>query len=116
MASTAWTWPTAYTANQQMERIYQLVQTLYRDVKILRNQQEMTMALADLEAAISRQTTVADRVVALLERLSADLKAALAAQDPAQIQALIDMVDANTQRLADKAAEVEAAQAPPPAA
>jgi hypothetical protein len=108
----AWDWPVAHTTNQQLERIYQLVQTLYRDVKILRNQQEMNMALEDLEAAISRQSTVADRVVGLLESLSSQLKAALAAQDPAQIQALIDMVDANTQRLADKATEVEAGQAP----
>ena len=93
------------TNAERLDQLFYLLLSIYRSIRTLKTQQEnQAMALADLEAAIGRQSTVADRVVALLETLSADLKAAVAAQDPEAIQALINMVDSNTQRLADAAA------------
>ena len=107
----AWNWPTIVTTVDKLNQLYDLVSVIYADVKTLRQQQETKMAISDIEAAVSRQGTVVDRAIELLERLSAELKAAIAAQDPAALQALADQIDANTQRLADA---VAAGSPPPP--
>lgn len=102
----AWRWSNRFPTNaERLDQIFHLILQMYRDLRALHKAEDLEdMALADLEAAIGRQSSVADRVVALLEQLSTDLKAAVAAQDPEAIQSLINMVDSNTQRLADAAA------------
>ncbi len=104
----AWHWPDTSrfpTNAERLDQLYHLTLSIYRSLRALRQQQEQQdMALADLESAIGRQSSVVDRVIALLESLSNELKAAVAAQDPEQIQALINMVDSNTERLANAAA------------
>lgn len=57
--------------------------------------------LADIQADVASETTVIDSVVTLLNGLSDQLKAAVAANDPAAIQAVVDSIDANKKKLAD---------------
>ena len=57
--------------------------------------------LADIQADVTRQGTVITSVVTLLQGLNDQLKAALAANDPAAIQAVIDSIDTNTKSLSD---------------
>ena len=68
--------------------------------------------LADITAAVAAEKTVEDSVVALLQTLSADLKAALASNDPAAMQAVVDQIDANAKALAD-AVSANTPAAPP---
>lgn len=71
----------------------------------LLNQEGKDMAtLADLKAAVEAQTTVDSSVVTLLQGLSSQLAAAIAANDPAAIQAVLDGINANTKTLSDAVA------------
>lgn len=57
--------------------------------------------LSDISLAIQRQTTVEQSVVALLRQLSAQLHDAVEAEDPAAVQAVVDLIDHNTKVLSD---------------
>lgn len=59
----------------------------------------MAASFADLEARVAAQTTVIDSNNTLLAELSQMLKDANG--DPAEIQKIIDMIDANTQKISD---------------
>lgn len=61
----------------------------------------MAATLDDLVTKVTNLKTVDDSVVALLQGLSAQLKAAIAANDPAKIQAVADALDAQTAELSD---------------
>ena len=50
----------------------------------------------DLKASVQRNTDAEAAVVTLLQGISQQLKDALAAGDPAAIQAVITQIDANT--------------------
>lgn len=64
-------------------------------------QEDAQMAdLAALQASVDAQSSVVDGAVALIQGLSQALKDAVAANDPAAIQAVIDELDANTSELA----------------
>lgn len=66
------------------------------------HQEEQTMAtIADLQTEVGQNTSVTESAVALLNGLSQQLKDALAANDPAAIQAVVDQLDANTSALAE---------------
>lgn len=56
--------------------------------------------LADIQAAVAAETTVEQSVITLLNTLSADLKAAIASNDPAAMQAVVDQLNTNAQTLA----------------
>lgn len=56
--------------------------------------------LADIQTAVTNEQTVEASVITLLQTLSADLKAALAANDPAAIQAVVDSINTNAAALA----------------
>jgi hypothetical protein len=68
---------------------------------ILNNQEKMMATLADIQAAVAAEKTVEDSVVALLGQISQQLKDAIAANDPAAMQAVVDQIDANTKALSD---------------
>jgi hypothetical protein len=70
--------------------VSQSVNSLHEKVEII-----MT-SLANLQAAVAAETTVEQSVVTLLTTLSADLQAAIAAGDPAAIQAVADQITKNT--------------------
>lgn len=70
-------------------------------VTLLEGKVKKIMAtLADVETEVTKQTTVVQSAVTLLNGLSAQLKAALASQDPTAVQRVIDEIDANTAALA----------------
>ncbi len=67
----------------------------------LLKQEAMVMAtLSDITAAVTAEKTVEDSVVVLLQNLSAQLKAAIAANDPVAMQAIVDSINSNTTALA----------------
>lgn len=58
------------------------------------------MTLAELKAKVDAETTVVQSAVTLLSSLAQSLKDAIAANDPAAIQAIADELDTNTASLA----------------
>lgn len=63
---------------------------------------EIIMATMDeLKAAVTRNTSVDDSVLALLQGISQQLKDAQAANDPQAIADVIAQLDANTQKMTD---------------
>ncbi len=57
--------------------------------------------LADIQAAVAAEKTVEDSVVQLLGQISQQLKDAIAANDPAAMQAVVDQLDANAKAMSD---------------
>jgi len=57
--------------------------------------------MQDLRAAVERNTSVDDSVLAMLEGISQQLKDAQAQNDPAAIDEVIRQLDANTQKMTD---------------
>ena len=71
--------------------------------------------LDDLVTDVAAQATVVDSVVTLLQGLRDQLAAAVAANDPAKVQAVITALDANTAKLtAAVAASPGGTGTPPP--
>jgi hypothetical protein len=83
--------------------------------RIVAMEQRIMASLADIQAAVAAETTVENSVVALLQTLSADLQAAIASNDPAAMQAVVDTINTNTAALAAAVtANTPAAASPPP--
>ena len=57
--------------------------------------------MQDLKDAVTRNTSVDDSVLALLQGISQQLKDAQAANDPQAITDIINQLDANTQKMTD---------------
>lgn len=57
--------------------------------------------IQDIQAKVTEQVTVVSSIVTLLAQISQMLKDAIAANDPAAIQAVAEALDANTKALAD---------------
>jgi hypothetical protein len=62
---------------------------------------KMSAEMDALRASVTSQKTVVDGVATMLTDLSERLKAAIADDDPAALQAIVADVDANTKALAD---------------
>lgn len=78
--------------------IHRIEQTLNR----IHEEGHYTMAtLADIQAAVAAETEVENSVVILLNQISQQLKDAIASNDPAAMQAVVDQLDKNRQSLAD---------------
>lgn len=71
------------------------------DDKLLKKVNKLMATMVELRDAVQRNTAVDESVITLLEGISAQLKEALANDDPAAMQALIDELDANTKRMTD---------------
>lgn len=92
-----WAWSTSLTNSQKLDLILAAVRTVRDDVRSIKQTETAQMAtLADLLAAASAQTTVEASLESVLATVAADLKAALAAQDPSAIQAVLDVIEGNT--------------------
>ena len=63
---------------------------------IVSNQENIMTIMDDLKASVQRNTDAESSVITLLQGISQQLKDALAANDPAAIQAVITQLDANT--------------------
>lgn len=67
--------------------------------RILRNQEAMMATIAELQAAVARETDAEDSVIVLLKGISQQLKDAKASNDLAALDAVIASIDANTAKL-----------------
>lgn len=85
-----------------LERKLDEALTLLRSVLTLEETQ--VADLSALQAEITENGDVVDSAVTLLTSLSQQLRDALAADDPAALQALADELDANTTALAEAVA------------
>lgn len=89
-----------------------------RDIKVslghINRKADCIMAnLQDLQAAVERDRTVTESAVTLLQGIAQQLRDAQASNDPNAIQAVIDQIDANTNRMAEAvAANTPAAPTP----
>jgi molecular chaperone GrpE (heat shock protein) len=63
---------------------------------VLKTLEFIMSALDDLKAAVSKNTDAETSVVTLLNGIAQQLKDALAANDPAAVQSVIDQINANT--------------------
>lgn len=68
---------------------------------IIDRQETIMTVMDDLKAAVTRNTSVDDSVLALLQGISQQLKDAQAANDPQAIADVIAQLDANTQKMTD---------------
>lgn len=83
------------TSDAKLDAILKVVKN------ILGKEVEQMATISDVQAKVTAEKTVVDSAVTLLGNLSQMLKDALAANDPAAVQAVIDAIDANTNELAN---------------
>lgn len=67
-------------------------------------ERKLMASLADLKAAVAEQTTVVQSAVTLLNGIHAKLEEALAQNDPAAIQEVLDDIKADTDALSSAVA------------
>ena len=83
--------------NQQLDRIEHKLDLVL--VRIVEEENRIMATLDDLLSDVADESTVVASVETLLTNLSQQLAAAIAANDPAKIQAVKDAIDANKARL-----------------
>jgi ABC-type transporter Mla subunit MlaD len=92
---------------QELKKINRQLQRIGQQLGAVADKQEETMAdLAALQAEVNENTDVTQSAIALISGLSQQLKDAIASNDPAAVQAVVDQLDANTTSLADAVANV----------
>jgi hypothetical protein len=69
--------------------------------QLLAKETQIMAAIDNLETAVGEVKTVADSVEMLLDKLHQELQDAIASGDPARVQAAVDMLSAQRQRLVD---------------
>jgi hypothetical protein len=69
-------------------------------IQIGRNQMATKATLDDLQAQVTQTTTVEASAVTLIQGIAAALQAALAANDPAKVQAIVDQLSTSASALA----------------
>ena len=80
--------------------VAQLIAVLSSAYILYRQGTDLMSALTDLQAAVTNEQTVEAGVITLLQTLSADLKAAIAANDPAALEAVVTSINTNAAALA----------------
>ena len=91
-----------YAKWQKWQHLYERLDAIELTLAELKTQGGRIMAtLADIQAAVAAEKTVEDSVIALLGQISQQLKDALANNDPAAMQAVVDQIDANAKALSD---------------
>jgi tRNA threonylcarbamoyladenosine modification (KEOPS) complex Pcc1 subunit len=71
--------------------------------------------LKDIQDAVAAENTVVDSAITLLTQIHDELAAAIAANDPAALQAVVDSINAEKQKLADAVVANTPAAPPAPA-
>ena len=98
-------------AKQVKASIREVNQNLAAIVAALNNQGERIVAtIADLKAAVEANGVVVQSAIVLIEGIAQALKDAIAANDPAAVQAVLDQLTAEKQALADAVAANTPAQ------
>jgi hypothetical protein len=91
-------WQWAPLLNARLARIEQQLNQL------ISGETQAMATLDDVRTAIASETNVVNAVTALLQQLSAQLKDAMASEDPAALQSLVDEINANANSLANAVA------------
>lgn len=98
MAGSPWPWNWITNLNIRLTK-------LEKQVAWLVAQEKKDMAtLQDVQNAVASETSVVTGVTTLLQNLSQQLKDAIAAEDPAALQALVDQINTNANQLANAVA------------
>lgn len=84
-----------WSIHHRLDNIETMLQTIKRQ-----EQREMA-TLADIKSRVEAEETVNQSAIALLQNISQMLKDAQASQDPAALQEIVDMLDANTTELSN---------------
>lgn len=71
------------------------------DDKLNKKVNKLMATMNDVLAAVERNTSIDDSVLAMLEGLSQQLKDAQASNDPAAMDEVIRKLDANTQKMTE---------------
>ena len=71
------------------------------------------VTLADIDQKVTEESDVETAAITLLNQISVDLKAALANNDPAALQAISDHIDANKAKMAAAIVANTPAENPP---
>lgn len=91
-----------------LEYVFKILHRLERIEKkltlLLTNQGTEMATIQDIKTEVENEKTVVDSAVALLNGLHQQLADAIAANDPAAVQAVLDQLQANKQALADAVA------------
>lgn len=100
--------------NGRLDYLCQHIYALERRSITIEQQGNTIMAtLQDIQAAVAAEKTVEDSVLVLLSNIEQQLKDAIASNDPAAMQAVVDQINAQKQTMADAvAAGTPAAPAP----
>lgn len=69
-------------------------------IHLIDKQEAMMATLADVTAAVARNTDAEDAALVYLKDIAQKLKDAIAANDPAALDALVASIDANTAKAA----------------
>lgn len=90
---------------RKLDQLIDEVRTLNRNIiksqqQQQHNQEEAMATLEELQAEVSENTDVTGSAVSLINGLAQQLRDAIAANDPAALQALADQLDANSNALA----------------
>lgn len=103
------------TINTKLDGIYVMLLRIAAATNVNTTQGVRIMAtMADIEAAVAAETAVEQSVITLLGQLSAELTAALAANDPAAMQHVVDELNANSAALSAAVAANPPAAPPAP--
>ncbi len=91
--------------NKQLDRIEHGLNVVLDVLTIILTKENLIMAtLQDLQAAVAAEQGVVQSAITLLGGLHDQLVAALAQNDPAAIQAVVDSINTQKQSLADAVA------------
>jgi hypothetical protein len=82
----------------------QLNRIEYKLDLLLKQEARLMATIQDVQNAVTANTTVVGSTVTLLQQLTALLKAAIASNDPAAVQGVVDAITANTNALAQAVA------------
>ena len=96
MATPAvWPWNWISNLNDRLTKVEKQVAWLVAQEK------KQMATLQDVQNAVASEQTVITGVQTLLQQLSQQLKDAIAAEDPAALQQLVDQINANANALAN---------------
>jgi hypothetical protein len=89
-----------HTAQNIAQTLAFVTQIRDRQEQLIGRGQIIVAALSDISDAVAAESTVVGSAVTLLETLSASLNAAIAANDPAALQAVVDSISTQKDALA----------------
>jgi hypothetical protein len=98
------------TGGRTVDEVYALV------AELLQKEINTMATIDDIKAAVTAETTLEGSLVTLLNQVVGNLKAAVAANDPAALQAVLDQLQANANTMSAALQANTPAAAPAPAA